>query len=233
MKVVVPLAGPDFIETEARTKAETLVRGEPLLPWVLRQRPWARDGKVTSSDYVFVLHDNAVCRAFAEDTLSAWYPGSSQVFISRHARGAALSALAGVSVLGQLRGETVIIDLADIQFDLDLDPDQVFSDNPDVAAIALAFTSTSPIYSYFRTDPGGLVVEAREKQVISDIASAGVYIYRDAACYMAALSYCLDQGSEFTHNGLNYVCPVYNGAVAAGRSVFLVSVEGVEDIKVG
>ena len=90
MRVVVPLAGPDFILRGGELKANIKYDGEPLLRGVLNSRPWAKT--LASRDYSFVLFDAPETRAFAADTLLDWYPDATVTFISSYTRGAALSA---------------------------------------------------------------------------------------------------------------------------------------------
>ena len=82
MKVIVPLAGPDFVKLDGSVKAEIPVEGLPLLRHALESRSWWTSGLVTDADLVFVLHDNPPSRRFAENTLSQWYPAARQVFLS-------------------------------------------------------------------------------------------------------------------------------------------------------
>jgi len=126
-----------------------------------------------------------------------------------------------------------IVDLADILYASDLKPRSVFSRKPECGAIALAFQSRSPSYSYLRLDHYGGVVEAAEKRVISTNASAGTYLFADASVYLTAVAHALRDFNGQQHNGLLYVCPLFNGVLAAGYTVELVPVTDVVDIKQG
>ena len=229
MKVVVPLAGPDFERPDGSVKAEQLVDGEPLLRAALEKRPWWRNGLVRDEDLVFVLLDTPRGRAFAAGSLAAWYPRARQVMISQTTGGAALSALAGVALIDDVEAP-LCVDLVDILYRSRLDPPATFAAcNAD--AIALVFPSSNPIYSYLRADESGCVVEAAEKRVISTQASAGTYIFANPSIYLDALAHNLRHRSEVTHKGLFFVCPLYNGVLATGGRVILELVNDVQDIK--
>lgn len=230
MRVVVPLAGPDFIRPDGSVKAEIVVQGEPMLRAALGSRPWAAE--VAPEKHVFVMADRPETRAFASGPLARWYPGAAQVFLGQHAQGAALSALAGVAMIVADDGP-LIVDLADILYASDLEPGSVFSRDPECGAIALAFQSQSPSYSYLRLDRDGRVVEAAEKRVISTNASAGTYVFADASVYLTAVAHALRNFDGQQHNGLLYVCPLFNGVLAAGYNVRLAPVTHVVDIKQG
>ena len=230
MRVVVPLAGPDFIRPDGSIKAEIVVRGQPVLRATLDSRPWAAE--IAPERHVFVMADRPEARAFASGPLDHWYPGAARVFLSQHSRGAALSALAGVAMSVADDGP-LIVDLADILYASDLKPGSVFSQDPECGAIALAFQSKSPSYSYLRLDHDGRVVEAAEKRTISTNASAGTYVFADASVYMTAVAHALRDFDRQQHNGLLYVCPLFNGVLAAGYNVDLAPVTDVVDIKQG
>ncbi len=126
--------------------------------------------------------------------------------------------------------EVICVDLADIMFDTCFDPGSLKANG--VGAAALTFNSDSATYSYLRTDRDGRFLEAAEKRVISNKASAGVYFFRSATIYLKALAYCLENAERFTHNGLFYVCPLLNGVAAQGLDVLLSPVDNVVDIKI-
>lgn len=228
MRVVVPLAGPDFILRGGELKANIKYAGEPLLRSVLNSRPWAKT--LASRDYSFVLFDAPETRAFAADTLLDWYPDATVTFISSHTRGAALSALAGLTT-GKDVGAPIIVDLADILYTSNLDPTLVFQSNIGCGGIALTFNSDNPAYSYLSLDPSGFFENATEKRVISNNASAGTYIFRNMATYLRALAHNLTNEDSQTYRKLFYVCPLFNGVKDMGKNVLLEPVTDVIDIK--
>lgn len=226
MRVIVPLAGPDFIRADGSLKALHALNGEPLLRHVLGSRAWV--DAVTS--YSFVLLDRPETRAFATGPLADWFPGASTTYISHYTRGAALSALAALPQ-GTDFTEPLIIDLADILYEATLDPAAMLAGDAGLGGIALTFPSDNPAYSYLATDDQGRFVEAAEKRVISEHASAGTYIFRDAPTYLRSLAHGLENESSQTFRDLFFVCPLFNGVRDQGKSVALVPVENVTDIK--
>ena len=228
MKVIVPLAGPDFIRADGSLKAHTIICGEPLLPYVLARRPWA---KVCSpTDYSFVLIDRPETRHFAETSLAEWYPSASVTFMSDYTRGAALSSLAGMASVISF-DTPVIVDLADILYTCKDGLLDIFDTNPDCGGIALTFKSDNPAYSYLSTDSSGIFVEAAEKRVISKNASAGTYLFSKLPVFLRALAFGLENPKTHTFRDLFFVCPLYNGVRDQGKTVRLEPVTDVIDIK--
>ena len=228
MHIVVPLAGPDFVSQEGKIKALRSFRGQPLLPYLLQSRPWANQ----ASHHTFILTDAGPVRDFAETYLKQWYPNASIVFLSGYTNGAALSALAGVAMQAA-RDEPLIVDLGDIYYKSDLDIKQRLSRNSQCGGIALVFGSDQTIYSYLRCNHDGLVVQAAEKRVISDNASAGTYVFRNTSTYLRAMAHALENKESQMHNYLFYVCPLFNGVLAQGMQVEIDPVYDVVDIKKG
>ena len=68
--------------------------------------------------------------------------------------------------------------------------------------------------------------------IISENASAGTYLFANAPIFLRALAHGLENEAEQTHNGLFFVCPLFNGVHDQGRTVRLTPVWDVTDIKV-
>ena len=226
MEVIVPLAGSDFIGHNGLPKALRSFYGQPLLRHALRSRPWAE----FVSGYTFILKDLDECRAFASQHLKVWYPGSTVIFLSSSTRGAACSSVAGVACQRNPR-MPLIIDLADILYVSAMNVGESFKRSPRCGGLALAFPSNNPLYSYLLKGEKGTVVQSAEKKVISAYASAGTYIFRDSAIFLRAVAHAFENEATQTHNGLFYVCPLFNGVVEQGMAVEMEMVCDVIDIK--
>jgi len=229
MKIVVPLAGPDFEYPDGRLKAEKLIDGQPLLRRALESRPWWKSGKVGHSDLIFVLKDSPNSRRFVADQLAAWYPAARSVLLGAYAQGAAMSALAGVALVAHTR-EVICIDLVDILYETSFDIETMLR-KQDLSGVGLVFSSTNPIYSYFKTNELGRVVEVAEKKVISQHASVGTYFFATPQVYLNGVASNLASPDKIKHQDLFYVCPVMQGILDAGFSVGLQQVENVRDLK--
>lgn len=228
MNVIVPLAGPDFERADGSVKAEMSIRGRPLLTATLEERPWW--GQVEQSDLVFVLREGLASRRFASTTLLSAYPDARVVWLSHGTGGAALSAAAGVALAAR-PDAPVIVDLCDILFEADTDIAGLFGQDPSLGALALTFDSRLPQYSYLRLGEDGRMLEAREKVVISEHASAGVYAFRDAGVFFAALAHSLRHRARLSHQGALFVCPMLNGVRDEGLDVRAWPAWDIVDVK--
>lgn len=229
MEIIVPLAGPDFENPDGSTKADIVVNGEPLLRQTLTSRSWWRRGEVKSTDMIFVLRDTPCSRGFAQHRLATWFPNCRMVFLSGETRGAAFSALAGVALC---RPDSVIcVDLADIGYVEEFEPEVHFIADQNLGAIAPVFQSDWPLYSYIEYDISGRVIRTVEKERISNNASAGTYFFRNCSVYLNALAHNILNRDIIVYKNLFYVCPMFNGVIGQSLNVITFGVSDVNDIK--
>lgn len=230
MKIIVPLAGPDFVRKNGSTKAEINHLGEDLLHYILKRRPWF--GIALSCDYIFILEDKNATRKLAKEKIKIWFPGCKIIFLSDTTGGAAYSSACSSAYFCD-PNESLIIDLADIDYELDSSIVSKITALGEGDAIALTFSSTNPIYSYLLFDRNGEFIESKEKQVISSIASAGTYIFGSGLSFIKAFENALRNKSKYLHDGMMYLCPLFNGVKANAGTVKKVDVANVFDLKLG
>lgn len=227
LNIIIPMAGNDFERPDGSVKAETPVGKTTLLGATLEARAWWSGAAVP----VFVLRDRPASQRYARETLLARYPTARIVWLSEMSGGAAWSAAAGMALVA-FPDAPVVIDLCDIMFDCDADIADIFAADANLGGLALTFASRHPQYSYLSLGKDGRMQEAREKVVISDHASAGVYAFRNAAVFHLALAHSLENRARLSHNGLLFVCPMLNGVVAHGFDVRTLPARNVFDVKI-
>jgi hypothetical protein len=229
MHCIVPLAGPQLTHPEGGLFARHPVEGMPLLRRTLETRPWRISGQIKGHDMVFVLREGpelTELRAAVQD----WYPDSKTVVLSHLSRGALLSALAGTGAISALN-DPLIIDLADIIYDCRADIAKIFAQSSKLAAIVPSFIADDPCFSYLRLGSDGSVIEAAEKRVISDHASAGTYIFRSLGDFLGACGNVLTTApQELAFGDALFVCPVVNGLIRQGKRVMSLPVYDVRPV---
>ena len=227
MNIIVPLAGPNMILPDGSLKCCQKVNGVPLLRATLETRPWHNN----SLNYFFILEDSPETRTFANGDLVDWYPEAKVTFISQQAQGAALSVLGGLCMVQQ-NEEPILVDLADIIYETDANPQEILKSKDEIGAVAFTFSSTSSEYSYLSFDKDNKFIEAREKVVISEYASAGTYLFKNYAVYLLCLSWYLSIGNKYKFKDLYYVCPLLNALKKYDLDVVNYKVKKILDIKV-
>ncbi len=72
-------------------------------------------------------------------------------------------------------------------------------------------------WSYIRYDEQGYVTLVREKEVISDQATVGIYNYKHGSDFVKYAKQMI--AKEIRVNGEYYVAPVYNEMIEAGGKI--------------
>lgn len=76
---------------------------------------------------------------------------------------------------------------------------------------------SDPKWSFVRLGPTGLVLEAKEKEPISNLATVGLYYFSKARYFVDGAVDMIARNERV--NNEFYVCPVYNYVVANGRRI--------------
>jgi len=87
----------------------------------------------------------------------------------------------------------------------------------------LTFSSKHPKWSYIKYNTDLQVTEVREKEVISDKATIGIYYWRKGSDYVKyaeqMISKDIRYGQSFNGKGEFYVAPAYNEAISDGQKI--------------
>lgn len=227
MKCIIPLAGPDIHTEQFGLKPSFKINGVPLLVKAIQSRYWY--GKsLFEEDLIFIIRDFE----FIDDLqqlINDNFPKGKQVVIPELTCGALMSALAGVSLIHDF-SEPMVIDLVDILFDSDLDPTKIFKEKANAAGIIPYFNSDNPKYSYLVLDGYSNVLKAKEKEVISNNASAGVYFFRNINSFLDATIFSINNFEEIVYNDLLFLCPAFNGIIKNGYIAIAIKVKNVNSV---
>ena len=225
--IIIPLAGPDFYTEKFGIRPLYPLGDSTLIEHVISTRFWVKHTD-EGNQIVFVLLDVGAPTKTMQDFIAKKFPTAHCVVLGNVSSGAPFSALAGLALSKQLT-TPVIVDLADIGFSLSLNVEAYFANHPKVMGLIPYFESRSPKFSYLQIE-GGKVLEAREKEVISNHASAGVYIFRNVQAYLEAILFAMRNPSKCTVNNLFYVCPIFNGLISDHQEVHAIAVDHVEPL---
>ena len=227
MHIIVPLAGPDYFQGSIPKGLEPAFDGSPQLYHTLNSRIWSEN---KSNEYTFILYDCDSSRDFAKRYLSEWFVSSNFIFLSKYTEGAALSAISAICFHKLAKDDPLIFDLADIYFETEYFPDfenKFF----DTSFLSYSFKSNKEIYSYYQIEDEKIIYAA-EKKVISNHASAGVYIYKNAATFLESFAYILSSPNSVLFNNLLFLAPIVNGLIEQGKIARSINVSKIIDYKI-
>ena len=101
----------------------------------------------------------------------------------------------------------------------------------DLDGSILIMRDRDPKWSFARINSEGFVLEVREKEVISDLATCGVYYFRSPSDLRDAIS--KQFRSKDTVNGEYYVAPIYNFLAKQGKRVGIFDLGPVSKVMFG
>lgn len=97
------------------------------------------------------------------------------------------------------------------------------AESRDLDGSILTFHADHPKWSYARTDDRGLVLEVREKEVISHHATVGIYYFRRGRDFVASAEEMIAQNDRSQNEF--YTAPSYNYAIQRGLRVGIYEIE--------
>jgi dTDP-glucose pyrophosphorylase len=93
----------------------------------------------------------------------------------------------------------------------------------DLDGSILTFESNSPKWSYVKLDQNRLVTEVKEKEVISNFATVGIYLFKSGKIFVESALDMIINNDRF--NNEFYVCPSYNYAIKNGLKIGIYNIE--------
>ncbi len=81
----------------------------------------------------------------------------------------------------------------------------------DIDAGCVTFEATHPKWSFARLDENGFIIEVAEKKPISNLATAGIYYWKNGSDYVKYAEQMIN--NNIRTNGEFYVCLVFNEAI--------------------
>jgi NDP-sugar pyrophosphorylase family protein len=99
----------------------------------------------------------------------------------------------------------------------------------DVHGGMLTFTATHPKWSFARVEEGtSRVVEVAEKKPISNIATVGIYYFKEGRLFVDFSKQMIEKNVRV--NDEFYVCPVFNEMIEASKSVHVYPVASMQGL---
>jgi dTDP-glucose pyrophosphorylase len=87
----------------------------------------------------------------------------------------------------------------------------------------LTFQSNDPKWSYAKLDMSGMVTEVKEKKVISEFATVGIYLFSKGRLFVESGIDMIVRNDRV--NNEFYVCPAYNYAIHNGAKIGIYNIK--------
>lgn len=164
--------------------------------------------------HLIVLEEHLIKYPFLKKMLS----GIGKIVVSpERTEGAAATLLLAKDYLHDLNRPMISINCDQYLKDWNFaDFEATLKENVNTSYI-VTFNSANPNYSYVRLNDDGSVVEIKEKQIISNVATTGIYHWAKTSDFIADAEEMILAGHK--ENNEYYVAPVYMNTINRGLPV--------------
>lgn len=208
VNILIPMAGAGQRFADAGyTVPKPLIQvdGKPMIEVVIESLGLA-------GHHVFVVQREHSDRYDVTKLLRALAPGCTIIETPTLTQGTASSTLLAAGLIDS--DEPLLIALADQYIEWDPRLMITRTDDADADGAILTFPSSDPKWSYVRTTEDGFITATAEKQVISDLATCGVYYWRRGSDYVRCARGMVRADKRVL--GEFYVAPVFNEGIDDG-----------------
>ena len=211
LNIVVPMAGRGSRFVQAgyvMPKPLIDIYGHPMIEYVVKNIRPAREHR-----FVFICQQEHLEKYDLANTLERIAPGCSVVTVDHITEGAACTVLLAEKYIDN--DDPMMIANSDQYVDTDIN--EYLAAMGDNDGLIMTMPANHPKWSYIRYDEQGFVTLVREKEVISDQATVGIYNYKRGADFVKYAKQMISK--DIRVNGEFYVAPVYNEMVEAGMKL--------------
>ena len=178
---------------------------------------WVVENLATNFEhqFVFICQEKHVIEFQFDKFLKKICPNSHVVPINGLTQGAAETVLFASKMIDNR--DPLVIANSDqyIEYKLEDFYESVVSEDNDGSILTM--TSSSPKWSYIKYGEDLQVIEVREKEVISQEATVGIYGFSRGEDYVRSARRMIEK--DLRVNGEFYVAPVYNELIQEGRRI--------------
>lgn len=211
LNIIVPMAGRGSRFAQAGyadPKPLIEIHGHPMIEYVTRNiMPGC------SHRFIYICQEEHIRRYALDKKLTEMAPECEIITIDHFTEGAACTVLLAEKYIDN--EDPLMIANSD-QF-VDMDINGYLAAMGDADGLIMTMPNNHPKWSYIRYDEQGLVTLVREKEVISNEATVGIYNYRRGADFVRYAHQMINKGIRV--NNEFYVAPVYNEMIQDGKKI--------------
>lgn len=163
--------------------------------------------------FIYICQEEHMEKYGLEELLKKISPGCEMVVIDHITEGAACTVLLAAEYIDTK--DALMIANSDQYVDMSIDEYINSIENED--GLIMTMPADDPKWSFIRYDEDGYVTEVREKQVISNEATVGIYNYAHGSDFVRYANQMIEK--DVRVNGEFYVAPVYNEMISDGKKI--------------
>jgi HAD superfamily hydrolase (TIGR01509 family) len=222
VNVLIPMAGLGSRFADAGydlPKPLIDVDGKPMIQRVVEDI--AIDG-----NYIYIVQREHYEDYNLEELLTSITPNCEIVQINGVTEGAAVTSLTAKHLIDN--DFPLVIANSDQITNWDSDLFLTLAQASPIDGSIVVFKADNPKWSYADVDDFGYVTSVAEKQVISEHATAGIYLWTKGSDYVTFAEQMIHK--NLRTNGEFYICPVYNEALLAGKKFTVFNIDSMNGI---
>lgn len=211
LNIVVPMAGRGsrFLQAGyALPKPLIDVYGHPMIEYVTKNIT-----PVCEHRFIYVCQQEHLEKFNLENSLKEMSPNCEIVTVDHITEGAVCTVLLAEKYINN---EDALMIANSDQF-VDVDINRYLLKMTDSDGLIMTMPANDPKWSYIKYDRLGIVTMVREKEVISDQATVGIYNYRYGADFVRSAHQMIEKNIRV--NNEFYVAPVYNEMIELGKKI--------------
>lgn len=211
LNIVIPMAGRGSRFTEAGYKLPKPlidVRGHRMIEYVVKNMKPQCEHR-----FIFICQQEHLEKYDLRNHLEQISPGCIVITVDHITEGAACTVLLAEKYINN--DAPLMIANSDQYIDTDIDPYIKAIENYD--GLIMTMPADDPKWSFIKYDENGFVTTVREKEVISDEATVGVYNYKHGSDFVKYANQMIDKNIRV--NNEFYVAPVYNEMIGDNKKI--------------
>lgn len=211
LNIVVPMAGRGSRFAKAgyqMPKPLIDIYGHPMIEYVTKNiRPDCEHR------FIYICQQEHLKKYHLAAELERMAPGCAIVTVDHITEGAACTVLLAERYINT---EDALMIANSDQF-VDTDINRYIAAMRDHDGLIMTMLASDPKWSYIKYDDKGFVTLVREKEVISNQATVGIYNYKHGSDFVRFAHQMIEKNIRV--NNEFYVAPVYNQMIEAGRKI--------------
>jgi HAD superfamily hydrolase (TIGR01509 family) len=222
MKVLIPMAGAGSrFEKAGYTFPKPLIpvknnNDAPMIKTVV-------DNLNIDAEYIFIVKSDHYKQYSLNLLLNTISPNCKIIQVDSLTEGAACTALLAKELINT--DEPLIIANSDQFIIWDSNEFMYSMIGDEIDAGILTFNNSHPKWSYVRLNEDGFISEVKEKQVISNTATVGVYYWKHGSDFVKSAEQMISKNIRV--NGEFYIAPTFNELIQNGKKVKPFQVEKI------
>ena len=211
LNVLIPMAGAGSRFAQAGytfPKPLIQVRDKPMIQVVV-------ENLGLDANYIFIVQKEHREKYNLDTMLSLIAPGCKVIEVDGITEGAACTALLAKEFIDN--NEPLFFANSDQYVEWDPVEFMYHMQETDSDGGIVTFYATHPKWSFAKLDENGFVSEVAEKKPISNIATVGIYYWKQGSDYVKYAEQMIEKNIRV--NNEFYVCPVFNEAIGDGKKI--------------